>query len=204
MEKKAKMFNGRACEVWETGDDRVFFITTKELARALNVERNTVQTYLSQMPQEIRDGMEKGVEKLDTPGGTQNFRVIYASGVVKLLSRIPCRAGIEFRSWVASIAVEHMGGCLGSEDMMHFTHQKAKDTNEYHMKQVSEVEKKIKECAKKSDLNELKNLLRFHHQEIEKNKHQYSADMNHLHNMIKAQTPPTHQPGIPILRAVNN
>ena len=204
MNKKAKMFNGRACEVWETGDGRIFFITVKELARALNVERNTVQTYLSQMPKEIRDGVEKGVEKLDTPGGTQSFRVIYASGVAKLLARIPCRAGMEFRSWVASIATAHMKSSMGSEEMLYFIQQKAVESEEHHTKKIAEIENKIGQCASKKELNEMKSLLRYHHQELERGRRQYDQDMGYLHDMLHSKSPKVSPQNPPQLRAVNN
>lgn len=209
MSKKAKMFNGRACEVWETGDERVFFITVKELARALNVERNTVQTYLSQMSKEIRDGVEKGVEKLDTPGGTQSFRVIYASGVAKLLARIPCRTGMEFRSWVASIATAHMKSSMNDEELLYFIQQKAIESEGHHTKKIAEIEDKIGQCVSKEELKEMKSLLRYHHQELERGRRQYNHDMGYLHDMFHSksqnvlpQTPLPQNP--PNLRAINN
>ncbi len=101
-------FNGLSINVHETHDSRQWYMTVDEVAKGYGVGRTTVMMHLQRHPDEIRDGIEKGVTNSDTLGGPQQTTVLYREGVIKLGFFIRSKQAAHFRQWATNLVTQHL------------------------------------------------------------------------------------------------
>lgn len=77
-------FQDVSIEVTPTNDSRRWYMTLEETAMAYGVADSSVRSTLHRHPDEIREGVEKGVAFCNTLGGKQQVGVLYREGVIKL------------------------------------------------------------------------------------------------------------------------
>jgi prophage antirepressor-like protein len=101
-------FNGQALSVTPTEDHRQWYMTVDEVAQGYGVGRNTIMMHLKNHADELRDGIEKGVNIVDTPGGPQEKTVLFRDGVIKLGFFIRSDNAAAFRQWATDVITGHL------------------------------------------------------------------------------------------------
>jgi prophage antirepressor-like protein len=101
-------FNGIQIDVTPTHNDKQWFMTVEEVAKGYGASPVTIRRHLSEHDDEIREGIERGVQNLNTLGGPQRITVLYRIGVVRLGSFIRSPQAKIFREWAANLVVAHM------------------------------------------------------------------------------------------------
>lgn len=103
-----QQFNGLNLNVHETNDSRQWYMTVEEVAQGYGVSAITVRRHLQEHGDEIREGIEKGVQNMNTLGGPQQMTVLYREGVIKLGFFIRSKQAAHFRQWATNLVVQHL------------------------------------------------------------------------------------------------
>jgi len=107
-EKMENDFNRMGLAVHATGDSKQWYMAAEEVARGYRVSPVTVRRHLQEHASEIRDGVERGVHNMNTPGGTQKTTILYREGVIKLGFFIRSKQAAFFRQWATNLVVQHL------------------------------------------------------------------------------------------------
>ena len=101
-------FQGTSVEVTPTNDHRRWYMTVEHVAIAYGRDRSTIMNHMTNHADEIRSGIEKGVDIFHTPGGPQEVSVLYRDGVIKMGMFVRSQRAKAFRQFATDIVVEHM------------------------------------------------------------------------------------------------
>lgn len=108
MKKEQFTFNDTTLEVHTTRDEKQWYMTVEEVARAYGVERQSILWHLNKRQDEIRAGIEKGVSITDTLGGKQEITVIYREGVIKLGFFMRGERAKAFRQFATDLVIQNL------------------------------------------------------------------------------------------------
>jgi prophage antirepressor-like protein len=108
MKTEQFTFNDKTIDVHPTQDARQWFMTVEEVARAYGVERHVILNALRRHSDELREEHEKGVTNCYTLGGSQETRVIYREGVIKIGFFIRGERAKAFRQFATTLVVQHL------------------------------------------------------------------------------------------------
>ena len=101
-------FNDTTLEVHPTQDDKQWFMTVEEVARAYGVGNRAIRQTLERHAEEIRYGIERGEQVVPTLGGNQSSIIIYREGVIKLGFFIHGERAKAFRQFATELVIQHL------------------------------------------------------------------------------------------------
>jgi prophage antirepressor-like protein len=105
MENSVFSFEGNEVVVHPTGDTKQWFMTVEEVAAAYTVNRVTIMRHLNEHADELREGIEKGVQIMNTLGGQQQLTILYREGVIKLGFFIRSPKAVAFRQFATNLII---------------------------------------------------------------------------------------------------
>jgi len=97
LRRLTREFNGEPFEIFDDNGD--FYMTLAQITKALGYKhKKEVHQLISRNDLDIDE--YKGVVKLKTPSGAQNFTVIHEDGVMEIAIVSRTAAGKKFRKWI--------------------------------------------------------------------------------------------------------
>jgi prophage antirepressor-like protein len=101
-------FSDIMLKVHPTSDTKQWYMTVEEVAKAYGVDRTNIVHHFKKHSEELREGIERGVRSVHTPGGAQNMAVIYREGVIKLGFFIRSSRAKAFRQFATDLVLQHL------------------------------------------------------------------------------------------------